>query len=76
MSIRFSENMRIPSNLTLLKTEDYLDIYLAPSNNWTNYESYNISRLNFTWEIRSYSKSLMVVKLNFTDPNSISMKIK
>lgn len=51
-------------------------MYIRPSNDWIMYESFNISNLNFTWNVTSYEKDEMAIDLNFTDPNFISLKLE
>ena len=74
MLIKFSENMRTSINLTSINHQ-YLDIYVLPSNNWTDYEPFNVSKLNFTWTVTSFKKDQMIIKMDFVEPNFISLKI-
>jgi hypothetical protein len=61
-------------NITELNST-YFDLYVAPSNNWHEFEpTFNISNLNFTWNVTAYERDEMRVKLNFSNPNSISLK--
>jgi mevalonate kinase len=74
MTIKFSKQMNNKMiNVTQLNST-YIDIYLAPSNDWHKFETFNLSKLNFTWNITAYEGDEMHIKLNFTSPESISTK--
>jgi hypothetical protein len=69
MIIKFSSQMRTEIvNITELNST-YFDLYIAPSNTWHELEpTFNISNLNFTWNVTAYERDEMHVKLNFTSP--------
>jgi hypothetical protein len=57
MVIEFSQLMRTEIvNITHLN-QSFFDIYLNPSNNWHKYEEdFNLSKLNFTWNVTAYER--------------------
>tara|TARA_B110000285_G_C15117421_1_gene614975 strand:- start:1514 stop:1942 length:429 start_codon:yes stop_codon:yes gene_type:complete len=51
-------------------------MYIIPQNDDQYIESYDTSRLNFTWEITKFELEWVNVQLHFFDPNYISAGIK
>ena len=71
VTIRFSEPMKTDVNLSDLA--EVLDLYIQPNNDWTSYiADFDLSHLNFTFNITEYKDDYMQIKLNFTDPYAIS----
>ena len=50
-------------------------MYVNPGNNRQLDEGFDPSTLNFTWNVISFIKETMLVKLNFTYPLEISPQI-
>lgn len=70
MTIKFNTEMKTYGlNLTDINGS-ICDIYVHPS-----YFDYNVSKLNLTWNVTTYDKDIMVIKLNFSDPLYISKNI-
>ena len=51
-------------------------MYIIPQNDGQYDGNYNVSKLNFTWEIIRFDLEWVNVKLEFIDPNYISAGIK
>ena len=48
-------------------------MYIVPFYDWTSHtQDFDISHLNFTFNITEYNQDYMLIKLNFTDPYAIS----
>lgn len=77
MTIRFSTPMKTYHFNKTDINSSICDIYVKPSNDWhKNKENFNISTLNFTWNITHFEKDKMVVKLIFNNPEEISPLIE
>lgn len=49
-----------------------LQCYIEPTDGWTEYRGENNTSVNFTWELREFNQKQVRIKLNFSDPLSIS----
>jgi len=50
-----------------------IDFYITPYNDWyLEIPKFNISLLNFTWEVTNFTKDELKLKLEFNDPVIIS----
>mmetsp|Transcript_25612 Transcript_25612/g.39409 ORF Transcript_25612/g.39409 Transcript_25612/m.39409 type:complete len:360 (-) Transcript_25612:1793-2872(-) len=59
-------------NLTELDSE-VLDVYVEPSKNWhEDIPQFNLSKLNLTWAVESYSGQNLKLRVVFNDPYEIS----
>ena len=59
-------------NLTNLN-ETIMDLYLEPRDDWANFKTdFNMSFLNFTWNVTEYKLDFMMIKLKFVNPYEIS----
>lgn len=54
----------------------FLSVYLTPANNWDIWTDQKVETLNFTWEVREFSKSRMRIKINFFDPLAVSPNLR
>jgi hypothetical protein len=61
-------------NMTDLN-ETQLELYIWPYNNRQLEEGFNLSKLNFTWEVVGFEYDYVLVQLNFTDVNYISTQV-
>ena len=77
MTIKFSTPMKV-EGLNLTQINGFIcDIYLQAEDNWFEInENFNMSRLNFTWNVTSYIKDIMIITLKFNNPLSISPMIQ
>ena len=48
------------------------DIYVEPAHNRHQSDDFNITTLNFTWQVESYEEDTLAFKLDFYNPISIS----
>ena len=77
MTIEFNTMMLPVKNLSDIN-ESTVQMYILPNNDWpSKYVDFNMSRLNFTWEVTKFApegkdKSIMLVSLDFNSPGSIS----
>lgn len=71
--IRFNTEMKNEGlNLTLLN-DTIMDLYLEPRDDWATFKSgFNMSFLNFTWNVTEYKLDFMIIKLQFVNPYEIS----
>ena len=71
--ILFNVNMKTEVvNITHLN-DTIIDMYIEPYNNWTSWTSeFNLTTLNFTWNVTSYNGKKLFIKLNFYNPEVIS----
>ena len=52
-----------------------IEMYINPYNDRQLEEGFNISKLNFTWEIVSFKWEYVLVQLKFEAPNYISSEV-
>ena len=59
-------------NITQMNSS-FIDMYIEPYNNWTEgIDDFNMSKLNFTWNVTSYEGRKLFIKCNFFSPPTIS----
>ena len=52
-------------------------MHLLPHDNWQNeIKDFNMSNLNFTWNVTSFRKNVLKVQLNFNSPINISPQLE
>lgn len=71
VTIKFNEDMHIPSNLSHLNATS-VTTFIHVSKERIIADNFNISKLNFTWHVKSFLKDTLIVQLNFSDPLYIS----
>ena len=57
---------------SLLNNKSNIDMYIQPNEERLLEEDFNISLLNFTWEVTSFHEKELKIKLNMTNPLYIS----
>lgn len=61
-------------NITEMNTT-YIDMYVEPYNKWDlDIEDFNMTKLNFTWNVTSYHGRKLWIKINWFSPPTISPK--
>ena len=75
--IRFNEKMAVErANITQINSTN-ADLYITPVDHWhLDYESFNMSKLNFTWNTTEYANDYLKLKLYFIEPLYISPLFK
>ena len=58
-------------NITLID-ESVLTLYIIPAEGRDSEPFFNASSLNFTWKVTEFKERYFIIKLNFSDPTSIS----
>ena len=58
-------------NLTLID-DSVLTLYIIPADSRDTEPNFNASSLNFTWKATNFKAKFLDIKLNFSDPVSIS----
>lgn len=53
-----------------------LKIYIDPSEDWHLWTEQKPESVNFTWEVREFNDKRMRIKLNFSDPLSVSPNLR
>lgn len=53
-------------------SKDTLTMYIEPSEDWHLHSPWKPEAVNFTWEIREIAYNKIRIKLNFSDPLSVS----
>ena len=72
LSVTFNYDMLTNFNLSQLNSS-IIDIYMVPANQrHLEEQNFNMSQLNFTWEVESFEIRTMVIKLNFSCSMCIS----
>ena len=73
VEIKFSTNMRTENlNLTHINST-IVDAYIRPHDDWhLREENFNLSTLNFTWNVTSYQNDTMWLQIVFNNPLQIS----
>jgi hypothetical protein len=60
-------------NYSQVINNETLDIYLDPHGNWQDeIEGFEMSHLNFTWNVTKYENRTLTIQLYFNDPLQIS----
>ena len=61
-------------NITEMNTT-YIDMYIEPYTNWhIGVDDFNMTKLNFTWNVTYYHGRKLYIQCNFTSPPTISPK--
>ena len=71
MLLRFNTPMK-PRNISLYNSS-FIDIYMAPSNDWHLIEP-GLDKLNLTWRVTEFKEDYMIFKLKFENELAISSK--
>lgn len=72
MEIRFNASMFTNFNFSMLNAS-LVDIYIIP---FAPGPDFNMSHLNFTWNLTYYEEDVMRIQLNFEYPKSISLNLE
>ena len=72
MEIRFNATMFTDFNFSELN-KSLVDIYIIPNNPEPDF---NMSHLNFTWNLTYYNDKVMRIQMNFTHPKDISLNLE
>lgn len=72
LEVRFNASMFTNFNFSIL-TPELLDIYLEPS--YSLPVDFNMSSINFTWNLTYYKDRVMRFKLHWNDPDAISPEV-
>ena len=73
VTVKFNAEMVTDYDWKKLITPETLDVYIEPSGNRSIDEPhFNLSKLNFTWEIKSFEVDTMKLHFSFGDPIWIS----
>ena len=73
LTITFNETMtdmnsNLDFNYSQLISNETLDIYLDPKGNWQDdIDNFNMSNLNFTWNVTKYENRTLTIQLKFND---------
>jgi hypothetical protein len=68
-------SMNSSINISLINNSNTL-MYIQPMDGRENDIGFNLSKLNFTWKLSSFTERIMIINLNFTDPLYISPSFK
>ena len=71
MKVLFNESMFTTFNLSLINMET-VDIYVEPAQQRHKVESFDLSKVNLTWNVTSFDLDTLEIKLRFVSPNHIS----
>ena len=72
MEIRFNATMFTDFNFSTLNSS-LVDIYVIPFNPEPDF---NMSHVNFTWNLTYYQDDVMRIQMNFSHPKSISLNLE
>ena len=62
-------------NYTHLNNITLIQMYIIPNQDWhVEYESFNMSKLNFTWNCIGFKNKMLIFSLKFNNPLEISPK--
>ena len=75
VTVEYSTDMVTDFNLTWIN-ETVLDLYIDPANNRSNNADFNMTTVNFTWEVVSFEKNKLVIQLEFFKPAFISPEVE
>ena len=74
VTVEFSTDMVNDFNLTWLN-ETVLDLYIEPAMNRSLNENFNLTTVNFTWNVVSFEENKLCIQLEFFKPAFISPEI-
>ena len=69
VGVRFNSTLAL-KNGTIWKDE--IDIYIEPSKDHLELQNYNVSNLNFTWDVEELRPTYMLFNLTINDTQFIS----
>jgi hypothetical protein len=72
-NVNISHFSDYPGERRLREVKELIHMHLLPHDNWQNeIKDFNMSNLNFTWNVTSFRKNVLKVQLNFNSPINIS----